>query len=85
MDTERQEAVFTVEDTGCGIPLEKQPHIFGRFEKLHEGVQGAGLGLSICQLIVEHFGGKIWIDSTYTVGARFIFTHPFSLSNNQTL
>lgn len=85
VDTEKQEAVFTVEDTGCGIPLEKQPYIFGRFEKLHEGVQGAGLGLSICQLIVEHFGGKIWIDPTYTIGARFIFTHPLSLSNNQTL
>ena len=69
-------AVFTVEDTGCGIPLEKQPHIFERFEKLHEGVQGAGLGLSICQLIVDHVGGKIWIDATYTEGARFIFTHP---------
>ena len=69
-------AVFAVEDTGCGIPLEKQPHIFERFEKLHEGVQGAGLGLSICQLIVEHVGGKIWIDVAYTRGARFFFTHP---------
>lgn len=74
-------AKFTVEDTGCGIPLEKQPHIFERFEKLHEGVQGAGLGLSICQLIVEHVGGKIWIDSTYTKGARFIFTHPLTYTN----
>lgn len=69
-------AVFTVKDTGCGIPLEKQPHIFERFEKLHEGVQGAGLGLSICQLIVEHVEGKIWIDATYTEGACFVFTHP---------
>lgn len=85
VDAENEEAVFTVEDTGCGIPLEKQPHIFGRFEKLHEGVQGAGLGLSICQLIVEHFGGKIWIDPTYTIGAKFIFTHPLPSSNNQTL
>lgn len=85
VDTEKEEAVFTVEDTGCGIPLEKQPHIFGRFEKLHEGVQGAGLGLSICQLIVEHFGGKIWIDPTYTIGARFVFTHPLSSSNNQSV
>ena len=75
-DIQKNEAVFTVEDTGCGIPLEKQPHIFKRFEKLHEGVQGSGLGLSICQLIVEHFGGKIEIDSSYTEGARFVFTHP---------
>lgn len=85
VDTEKQEAVFMVEDTGCGIPLEKQPNIFGRFEKLHEGVSGAGLGLSICQLIVEHFAGRIWIDPTYTMGARFVFTHPLPLSNNQTL
>lgn len=76
LSPEQDMAIFSVEDTGCGIPLEKQPHIFKRFEKLHEGVQGAGLGLSICQLIVEHVGGKIWIDSSYTKGAKFIFTHP---------
>lgn len=85
IDEQKNEAVFTIEDTGCGIPLEKQPHIFGRFEKLHEGVQGSGLGLSICQLIVEHFGGKIWIDSSYTEGARFIFTHPLPSSNSPSL
>lgn len=79
---EQNNAVFTVEDTGCGIPLEKQPHIFERFEKLHEGIQGSGLGLSICQLIVEHFGGRIWIDSSYTEGARFVFTHPLPFSNS---
>lgn len=70
------EAIFTVEDTGCGIPLEKQARIFERFEKLHESVQGVGLGLSICKLIISHVNGKIWIDSTYTEGARFVFTHP---------
>lgn len=85
IDEQKHEAVFTVEDTGCGIPLEKQPQVFGRFEKLQEGVQGFGLGLSICQLIVEHFGGKIWIDSSYTEGARFIFTHPLPSSNSFTL
>lgn len=69
-------ALFTVTDTGCGIPLEKQSSIFNRFEKLNEGAQGTGLGLSICQLIIERFGGKIWIDSTYTSGCRFCFTHP---------
>ena len=83
VDDERGEAVFAVEDTGCGVPLERQPHIFERFEKLHEGVQGAGLGLSICQLIVEYVGGKIWIDSAYTQGARFVFTHPLTNKQNQ--
>lgn len=80
-DEAKHEAVFTIEDTGCGIPLEQQAHIFERFEKLHEGVQGSGLGLSICQLIVEHFGGSIWIDSSYVQGARFIFTHPLPPSD----
>lgn len=69
-------ALFSVTDTGCGIAPEKQSKIFNRFEKLDENAQGSGLGLSICQLIIEHFGGKIWIDSEYKEGARFVFTHP---------
>lgn len=69
-------ALFTVTDTGCGIPQEKQANIFQRFEKLNENAQGSGLGLSICQLIIEHIGGEIWIDSDYTEGSRFCFTHP---------
>ncbi|NDW11425.1 sensor histidine kinase [Bacteroides sp. 214] len=73
---DRGKALFTVTDTGCGIPLEKQSKIFGRFEKLNEMAQGTGLGLSICQLIVNHVGGDIWIDPTYTDGSRFCFTHP---------
>lgn len=69
-------ALFSVTDTGCGIAPEKQGKIFNRFEKLDENAQGCGLGLSICQLIVEQFGGKIWIDSEYRGGSRFVFTHP---------
>lgn len=71
-------ALFSVTDTGCGIPLERQDKIFTRFEKLNENAQGTGLGLSICQLIIERIGGKIWIDSTYTEGCRFYFTHPLA-------
>ena len=71
-------ALFSVTDTGCGIPLEKQSSIFNRFEKLNEGAQGTGLGLSICQLIIERIGGKIWIDPNYTTGCRFYFTHPIN-------
>lgn len=73
---DRNMACFSVTDTGCGIPLEKQKSIFERFEKLNEKTQGAGLGLSICQLIVKRLGGKIWVDSDYTDGARFVFVHP---------
>ena len=70
--------LFTVTDTGCGIPKDKQANIFQRFEKLNEHAQGSGLGLSICQLIIEHIGGQIWIDSEYAEGSRFCFTHPIS-------
>ena len=68
--------LFSVTDTGCGIPPEKQHLIFERFEKLNDFVQGSGLGLSICQLIVKYMNGKLWVDSGYTRGARFCFTHP---------
>lgn len=76
-------AFFSVTDTGCGIPRDKQATIFQRFEKLNESAQGSGLGLSICQLIIEHIGGKIWIDPDYTEGSRFCFTHPVSQSNRK--
>ena len=69
-------ALFSVTDTGCGIPPEKQHLIFERFEKLNDFVQGSGLGLSICQLIVKYMNGKLWVDSGYTRGVRFCFTHP---------
>lgn len=69
-------AFFSVTDTGCGIPLEKQGLIFERFEKLNDFAQGSGLGLSICQLIVTYMRGRIWVDNNYTQGARFCFTHP---------
>lgn len=69
-------AQFSVSDTGCGIPLAQQPSIFKRFERVDEKSQGTGIGLSICQLIINRFGGDIWIDPEYTNGSRFVFTHP---------
>lgn len=69
-------AEFSITDTGCGIPLDKQPAIFGRFERVDEKSQGTGIGLSICQLIIERLGGEIWIDPEHTNGSRFVFTHP---------
>ena len=79
VDDEKRVATFSVSDTGTGIPLEKQKQVFERFEKLNEYVQGTGLGLSICKLTVEKWGGEIWVDSGYTDGARFVFTHPFEI------
>lgn len=67
---------ISVTDTGCGIPKDKAEAIFERFVKLSEHRQGVGLGLSVCRSIVEHLGGKIWVDTEYKGGARFVFTHP---------
>ena len=78
-DGKHRTLLFSVTDTGCGIPPEQHKKVFERFEKLDEYAQGTGLGLSICKLIVEKWGGKIWVDSHYTGGARFIFTHPLDL------
>lgn len=78
-DKDRQQLRFAVTDTGCGIPPEKAEKVFERFEKLDEFAQGTGLGLSISRLIVEKLGGKIWVDTNYKVGARFVFTHPMQM------
>lgn len=67
---------ISVSDTGCGIPKDKAEEVFERFRKLDSFRQGTGLGLSICKAFVEELGGKIWVDTTYTEGARFVFTHP---------
>lgn len=78
-DRERNVVDLIVTDTGCGIPADKVKLIFKRFEKIDEYKQGTGLGLSICQVIAEALGGSIRVDSSYTQGARFIFTHPYEM------
>jgi signal transduction histidine kinase len=70
---------FFVTDTGCGIPPEMSEVIFERFEKLDSFVQGTGLGLSICRQIVSKWGGTIRLDTNYSAGARFVFTHPLKI------
>ena len=64
IDGQRQEGVrFYCEDTGAGIPQEKQAAVFERFVKLNDFVQGTGLGLSICKAIVDKCGGRIGVHS----------------------
>jgi len=67
---------FTVTDTGCGIPEDKQKLIFGRFEKLDDFHQGLGLGLNICAQIANMLGSSIGVDPDYHDGARFYFSLP---------
>jgi len=76
VDKEKQCILFSVTDTGTGIPEDKQELVFQRFEKLNEFVQGTGLGLAICKLTIQYMGGDIWIDKDYKGGARFFFSPP---------
>ena len=77
---EQQQVLFSVTDTGTGIPLDKQEQVFNRFEKLEGNMKkGTGLGLAICRQIAMIFGGRIWVDSTYIGGARFVFSHPIGI------
>ena len=72
LEPDRKKVRIAVTDTGAGIPLEKQATIFNRFEKLDDYKPGVGLGLSICLLIAERLDGALFIDSSYTDGARFV-------------
>ncbi len=67
---------FAVADTGTGINPANAEIIFHRFEKLNSFKKGSGLGLHICRLIAARLGGEIHLDTDYTKGARFVFTHP---------
>lgn len=78
VDQESSSVIFSVTDTGCGIPLDKQELIFNRFEKANDFKQGTGLGLSICQAIAKRLTGRLSIDPAYTTGARFIFAMPIN-------
>lgn len=75
---------FSVTDTGCGIPPEKAETIFERFEKLDSFKQGTGLGLNICRRIAELVGGRVYLDTSYTGGARFVFMHPVIIKKEKT-
>ncbi|MDO4462319.1 MAG: HAMP domain-containing sensor histidine kinase [Bacteroidia bacterium] len=73
---EKREVHVSIADTGVGVPEDQYEKVFERFEKLNEFTQGTGIGLSMCKTIVEHFGGKIWVDPTYHGGAKFVFSLP---------
>jgi signal transduction histidine kinase len=74
--TKIDEIRISVTDTGCGIPEDKADFVFQRFKQIDSFKQGTGLGLPITRSIIENLGGRIWLDTEYHNGARFIFTHP---------
>ena len=76
-DPRRGEVLFSVADTGPGIPAGKQERVFDRFEKLEGNLKnGTGLGLAICPPIVSLFGGRSWVGPRGTAGARGGESHP---------
>lgn len=77
-DADDQSWSFTLTDNGIGIAPEFAEKVFIIFQRLHgrDAYTGTGIGLALCKKIVEHHGGNIWIDTTYTEGTRFHFTLP---------
>jgi signal transduction histidine kinase len=72
--------LFTVSDNGIGIDDEYVDKVFVIFQRLHgrDAYSGTGIGLALCKKIIEHHGGSIWIDTSYTGGTRFRFTIPIA-------
>ncbi|MCC5638790.1 PAS domain S-box protein [Nostoc sp. CHAB 5844] len=79
---------ISVIDTGIGIALEDQPKVFEKFRQVGDTLtdkpKGTGLGLPICKQIVEHHGGRIWVESEPSKGSTFSFLIPTYASNDKT-
>jgi len=77
-----EELVIGVSDRGVGISPADRARLFAPFQRLEEsrpgGTRGVGLGLLVCQRLVEAHGGRIWVESRPGRGSTFFFTLPFN-------
>lgn len=83
-----RELIFTVSDTGTGIPVDDQSRIFERFTKFnYQGLntEGTGIGLSITEKLVSLLNGRIWFNSIVGEGSDFFFSIPFNESKNRSI
>lgn len=78
VDIVDNQVVFTLEDTGIGVPPEQAENIFNEFFQLDEYSDGTGIGLPIARSLARHMGGDIILDTAYFDGARFVMTLPLS-------
>lgn len=80
----KSEYIISVEDNGIGIKSKDKASIFGAFQKLNAAseYEGAGLGLLICKKIIDNIGGRIWVESEYGKGTKFIFSLPKGSKSN---
>ena len=84
-ETDNGMHVFAVADNGIGIAAEDMQRIFTIFQRLHtrQEYAGAGIGLAICNRIVEQHGGKLWVESSLGAGSTFRFSLPITAPDAQ--
>lgn len=80
VDESANELRLYVRDTGPGVSSELKEAIFERFYKIDSFVQGAGLGLSLCRILAEGLGARVYLDDSYHEGCLFVVVHPIKQS-----